>query len=218
MLAGLTPAVYKALDLDVSLDTLVKHSHQFKTLQDRFRQAWRVTALGDFGEFKDEFATLMDRMDAARASSLTAPERFFKKAQKKINDGHYDFGVDFPKKPGRPTDFENPLLLNGQTTQGGYRRRWPDFSIWSSDKARGGSSALLGNQDLEIAAATTRSALAPVSSVLSGDVEHLQGLYIAKYFAAVPPVRAKTFWRRDNRAARDAGIKHATRQWTGTPG
>jgi hypothetical protein len=100
LLAGLTPAVYKALDLDVSLNTLVKHAHQFKMLQDRFRQAWRVTALGDFDEFKAEFAALMDRMDAARASSLTAPERFFKKAQKKINNGHYDFGVDLPQKPG----------------------------------------------------------------------------------------------------------------------
>jgi hypothetical protein len=50
-----------------------------------------------------EFATLMDRMDAARASSLTAPERFFKKAQKKINNGHYDFGVDAASSaPAKP--------------------------------------------------------------------------------------------------------------------
>jgi hypothetical protein len=33
-------------------------------------------------------------MDAARAASLTAPERFFKKAQKKIVRGDYDFRVD----------------------------------------------------------------------------------------------------------------------------
>jgi len=46
LLAGIAPAVYKALDFDVSLDTVAKHAHQAKILQDRFRQAWRVTALG----------------------------------------------------------------------------------------------------------------------------------------------------------------------------
>lgn len=94
LLAGMTPAVYKALDLDVSLDTLAKSAHQFKILQDRFRQAWRVTALGGFDDFKAAFDALMERMDTARAGSLTTPERFFKKAQKKISSGTYDFGVD----------------------------------------------------------------------------------------------------------------------------
>ena len=94
LLAGLTPAVYKALDLDVSLDTLAKSAHQFKILQDRFRQAWRVTALGGFDDFKAAFDALMECMDTARAGSLTPPERFFKKAQKKINSGDYDFCVD----------------------------------------------------------------------------------------------------------------------------
>lgn len=94
LLAGITPAVYKALHWDISLDALAKSAHQFKILQDRFRQASRVTALGPFDEFKSEFDMLMDRMDAARATSLTPPECFFKKAQKKIAKGDYDFGVD----------------------------------------------------------------------------------------------------------------------------
>lgn len=94
LLTGMIPAVYKALDFDVSLDVLAKHAHQFKTLQDRFRQAWRVTALGEFDKFKAEFDDLMNRMDSARASSLTAPGRFFKKAQKKIKTGDYDFAAD----------------------------------------------------------------------------------------------------------------------------
>ena len=63
-------------------------------LQDRFRQAWQITALGNFDFFQAEFNTLMDRMDTARDSSLTPPERFFKKAQKKIKSGDYDFGAD----------------------------------------------------------------------------------------------------------------------------
>ena len=94
LLAGLTPAIYKALDFDVSLDVIAKQAHQYKILQDRFRQAWRVTALGGPDQFKEEFDELMKQMDAARSSNLTAPERFFKSAQKKIGAGHYNFTVD----------------------------------------------------------------------------------------------------------------------------
>jgi hypothetical protein len=96
--AWLAPAVYKSLDFDVSLNQIAKHANQFKILQDRFRQAWRVTALGPFEEFKKEFDDLMARMDAARASSLSAPERFFRKAQAKVDAGHYDFAVDAKAK------------------------------------------------------------------------------------------------------------------------
>jgi hypothetical protein len=46
LLAGFAPAVYKALDFDVSLKLIAQHAHQFKILQDRFRQASRVTAFG----------------------------------------------------------------------------------------------------------------------------------------------------------------------------
>lgn len=95
LLAGLAPAIYKALNLDVSLDVIAKHAHQYKILQDRFRQAWRVTALSAAEDFEKEFCGLMERMDVARSSSLTPPERFFKRARTKIQAGHYDFSIDF---------------------------------------------------------------------------------------------------------------------------
>ena len=94
LLAGVMPAIYKALNFDVSLDTLSKHAHQFKTLQDRFRQAANITALSSLDPLAAEFAKLMEQMDAARAASLTPPERFFRRAQKKIAAGHYGFDVD----------------------------------------------------------------------------------------------------------------------------
>ena len=97
LLAGVTPAVYKALELDVNLSTLAKSAYQFKVLQDRFRQAWSITALGDFDAFKAEFDGLMDRMDAARERSLTPPDRFFNKAREKIKMGHYEFSADESK-------------------------------------------------------------------------------------------------------------------------
>jgi len=91
--------LYKALDFDVSLKLIAQHAHEFKILQDRFRQAWRIAALGPFPEFKKELDDLMGRMDVARAASLTPPERFFKKAQAKIGAGHYDFDVDAKGSP-----------------------------------------------------------------------------------------------------------------------
>jgi len=94
LLAGFSPALYKALDFDVNLKVIAQHAHEFKILQDRFRQAWRTSASGPFADFKKEFDGLMTRMDAARAASLTPPERFFKKAQAKIAADHYDFAVD----------------------------------------------------------------------------------------------------------------------------
>jgi len=39
----------------------------------------------------------MTRVDVARSTSLTAPERFFKRAQEKIAAGHYSFSVDEKK-------------------------------------------------------------------------------------------------------------------------
>ena len=87
-------AIYKALDLDVSLDLIAKQANQFKILQDRFRQAWRVGALDDPAKFQAEFDTRMSQMDALRSSSLPPPERFFNRAQAKVQSGHYSFEAD----------------------------------------------------------------------------------------------------------------------------
>jgi hypothetical protein len=101
LLAGFAPAIYKALDLDVNLGLVAKHAHLFKVLQDRFRQCWGISGLGQFEEFKKEFDGLMRRMDDARGASLTPPERFFKAAQKKIASGDYTFSIDEKHVPPR---------------------------------------------------------------------------------------------------------------------
>ena len=99
LLAGIATAVYKALDLDVSLDVISKQANQLKVLQDGFRQAWRIRASGDVEDFRKHFDTLMERLDALRLSSLPPPERFFKKAQAKVKSGDYAFDPDL--KAGR---------------------------------------------------------------------------------------------------------------------
>jgi hypothetical protein len=100
LLAGIIPAIYKALEFDVSLDALAKSAHQFEVLRDRFRQAWSVAALGEFETFKAEFDELMNRLDAAREHSLAIPDRFFKTASQRIEGGAYDFSVDMAKSNG----------------------------------------------------------------------------------------------------------------------
>lgn len=96
LLAGLFPAIFKALDLDVSLKTISDSANRFKVLQDRFRQASRVGATRKIEELEEEFNALMNRMDDARSASLAVPERHFKKAQKKIASAHYSFEESNP--------------------------------------------------------------------------------------------------------------------------
>jgi hypothetical protein len=99
LIAGFFPAIYDALKLKGHADEVAKYAAQFKVLQDRFRQAAKITASGDLGHLEAEFATLMDRMDAARAASLTAPQKFFDAAQKQVKSGNYTFTVDEPGAP-----------------------------------------------------------------------------------------------------------------------
>jgi hypothetical protein len=98
ILAGIAPAIYKALDLDPNLGLIAKSANQYKILQDRFRQARQIAAHGSFAEFKQEFDARMQQMDTLRSSSLPPTERYFKKAQAKIQSGDYDFTADL-KKP-----------------------------------------------------------------------------------------------------------------------
>lgn len=98
LVAGVATAVYKALHLDVSLDLISRTANQYKILQDRFRQARTVSALGTFDEFNKEFQARMQQMDAIRSASLPPPECFFKKAQRKIQSGDYDFTADIKKQ------------------------------------------------------------------------------------------------------------------------
>lgn len=91
MVAGLFPALFKALDLDVSLATISDSANRFKTLQDRFRQASQIGITGKLEDLEEEFKSLMARMDDARSANPPVPERHFEGAQKKINRGDYSF-------------------------------------------------------------------------------------------------------------------------------
>lgn len=91
MIAGLFPAIFKALDLDVSVKNIADSASRYKVLQDRFRQASLIGAHSAENDLQEEFEALMSRMDDARQASPTIPERQFRKAQKKIKQGDYAF-------------------------------------------------------------------------------------------------------------------------------
>jgi len=96
LLAGLFPAIFKALDLDVSLKNIADSAGRFKVLQDRFRQASLIGPSKLTDELDEEFKSLMDRMDDARLAAPTVPDRHFKNAQKKISSGDYTFDTAPP--------------------------------------------------------------------------------------------------------------------------
>ncbi|MFZ6681993.1 SLATT domain-containing protein [Undibacterium sp. Tian12W] len=98
LLAGLFPAIFKALDLDVSMKSISDSASRFKILQDRFRLTSSLGPTKPIQEMEDEFMALMDRMDDARSASPAIPDRHFKKAQKKITKGDYSFEADAKEK------------------------------------------------------------------------------------------------------------------------
>lgn len=94
--AGVSPANFKSLDLDKDIAAMTRQANTFKSLQDHFRQARNISALGDFDEFKKEFASLRTKLDDARMASVPIPEKYFNKAKHKIGQGHYEFQADAP--------------------------------------------------------------------------------------------------------------------------
>ena len=94
LVAGLIPAIFKALDLDGHVTGLSQQAALFKNLQDRFRQLANFAPSKGDDELRSEFEALVKALENARIASVTPPERFFRAAQKKIKGGDYSFKVD----------------------------------------------------------------------------------------------------------------------------
>jgi hypothetical protein len=93
-IAGLLPTIYSSLKLDDYLDECKHLAGEFKNLQDRFRQLALVSSKKSFAEFEADVKPLIERLENARSVSVTTPEFIFKRAQKKVKSGDYDFDVD----------------------------------------------------------------------------------------------------------------------------
>jgi hypothetical protein len=90
LIAGVLPTIFSALKFDDHIRDTTALAAEYKNLQDRFRQAADIYSTKPMPEFEAEFKKLMERQEAARKSSYTAPEYFFRQAQKKIQRGDYD--------------------------------------------------------------------------------------------------------------------------------
>ncbi|HMI85623.1 MAG TPA: hypothetical protein VK550_16110 [Polyangiaceae bacterium] len=98
LLAGVVPSIYAALKLDEDLKEMKEAAAEFTNLRDRFRQTAAIWSKKPFGEFEAEFLRWMGEMDKTRSRALTPPEWAFKRAQKKVQSGDYDFDVDLAAK------------------------------------------------------------------------------------------------------------------------
>ncbi|MFN4140291.1 hypothetical protein [Aestuariivirga sp.] len=91
LLAGLVPAIYTALKLDEHLPTAARLAGEYKNLEIVFADLERAGPHKLIGDFETDYRAARERLEAANGESYTAPEWCFRRAQKKIKHGHYDF-------------------------------------------------------------------------------------------------------------------------------
>ena len=94
LFAGLFPAIFEALGMDMRVREIGTSASEFTNLRDRFRILGGIGADMDFDELNPSFEQLMDRMDAARTVAPPLPEKYFEVGRRKIESGDYGFQVD----------------------------------------------------------------------------------------------------------------------------
>jgi hypothetical protein len=94
LLAGLLPAIYAALKLDVHVGSIAGAAAEYSNLRDRFRQLQTLGPAGSVEACQESFNGLMRRLEDVRKLGLAPPERFFEAARKKVKEGHYDYDAD----------------------------------------------------------------------------------------------------------------------------
>lgn len=97
-LAGLLPSIYAALKFDERLGQYVSASGNYKNLEHKFRKLALVDSNKEYEDFEEEFDRAMQDYEQQNALSLTVPEWCFKRAQRKVQSGDYDFDSDQSEK------------------------------------------------------------------------------------------------------------------------
>lgn len=93
-IAGLSPMVWDALKMDGDISLVEHHASLFVELRDRFRQIRLIEDAKGLEALERAFEDAKADLAAARKSRVTAPERFYQKAKKKIHSGDYNNAVD----------------------------------------------------------------------------------------------------------------------------
>ena len=96
LLATVLPPVYRAIKLDDTIKDYETLAGEFTNLRDRFRQAKLIGSRKPYVQFEAEVQALMPRLEKARTRALAPPDRYFRKARKKIVAGDYTHDRDLP--------------------------------------------------------------------------------------------------------------------------
>ena len=89
LLATAIPPAYRASGTDQAIADYQKLAGEMTNLRDRFRHAATIDSHKPFVEFDAATKPLFDRLEKARARTLTPPEWCFRSARKKHKAGHY---------------------------------------------------------------------------------------------------------------------------------
>jgi hypothetical protein len=100
LLATAIPPALRAAGIDRTIMNYQTLSGELTNLRDRFRHAATIESHKSFAEFDAATKPLFDRLENARAPSLTPPEWAFKCARKKHKAGHYIHDYDQQGAPG----------------------------------------------------------------------------------------------------------------------
>jgi hypothetical protein len=98
LLATAIPPAYRASGTDKAISDYTTLAGEMTNLRDRFRHAATIDSHKSFAEFDAATKPLFDRLDKARAQSLTPPEWCFRSAQKKHKLGHYAHDYDLAEE------------------------------------------------------------------------------------------------------------------------
>jgi hypothetical protein len=99
LLATVIPPALRASGIDRAIVDYQTLAGEMTNLRDRFRHVATIDSHKSFAEFDEAAKPLFDRLEKARARSLTPPEWAFKRARKKHKAGHYIH--DYDQKGGQ---------------------------------------------------------------------------------------------------------------------
>jgi hypothetical protein len=100
LLATAIPPAYRASGTDEAIRNYQTLAGEMTNLRDRFRHAATVDSHKPFAEFDAATKPLLDRLEKARAQSLTPPEWCFRCARQKHKQGHYAYDYDQSRASG----------------------------------------------------------------------------------------------------------------------
>jgi hypothetical protein len=89
LLASIIPPTIEATGLSDAIADYTRMAGEFTNLRDRFRTLADVGWLKPFADFEGEYNAAVERLETARAVSLSPPESCFTKAREKWQQGHY---------------------------------------------------------------------------------------------------------------------------------